>query len=41
MLNARYDEVIPPACTESLWRAFGQPQIIWWDRTLLRRALSL
>ena len=31
MLNARQDEVVPPACTESLWRAFGQPEIIWWD----------
>jgi dienelactone hydrolase len=31
MLNARQDEVIPPACTESLWRAFGKPEIIWWD----------
>jgi dienelactone hydrolase len=31
MLNARYDEIIPPACTESLWRAFGQPEIVWWD----------
>ena len=31
MLNARQDEVIPPACTESLWRAFGKPEIVWWD----------
>ena len=31
MLNARQDEVIPPACTESLWRALGQPEIVWWD----------
>jgi cephalosporin-C deacetylase-like acetyl esterase len=31
MLNARQDEVVPPACTEALWRAFGQPEIIWWD----------
>ncbi|MBI3840077.1 MAG: alpha/beta hydrolase family protein [Planctomycetia bacterium] len=31
MLNARQDEVVPPACTESLWRAFGQPEIVWWD----------
>jgi hypothetical protein len=31
MLNARHDEVVPPACTESLWRAFGEPPIIWWD----------
>ena len=31
MLNARQDEVVPPACTEALWRAFGRPEIIWWD----------
>jgi dienelactone hydrolase len=31
MLNARRDEVVPQACTESLWRAFGQPEIVWWD----------
>jgi len=31
MLNARQDEVIPPACTEALWRAFGEPEIVWWD----------
>ncbi|HET6883715.1 MAG TPA: alpha/beta hydrolase family protein [Pirellulales bacterium] len=31
MLNARQDEVIPPACTESLWRALGEPEIVWYD----------
>jgi dienelactone hydrolase len=31
MLNASRDEVIPRACTESLWRAFGEPEIVWWD----------
>jgi dienelactone hydrolase len=31
MLNASHDEVIPPACTLSLWRAFGQPEIVWFD----------
>jgi dienelactone hydrolase len=31
MLNAIDDEVIPKACTESLWRAFGEPQIVWYD----------
>ena len=31
MLNARYDEVIPPACTESLWRKLGEPEIVWLD----------
>ncbi len=31
MLNAAEDEVIPHACTESLWRALGQPEIVWWN----------
>jgi dienelactone hydrolase len=31
MLNASHDEVIPKACTESLWRAFGEPEIVWYD----------
>ena len=25
--------MIPPACTESLWRALGKPEIVWWDAT--------
>jgi hypothetical protein len=31
MLNAASDEVIPRPCTESLWQAFGQPEIVWYD----------
>ncbi len=31
MLNASQDEVIPPACTRALWRAFGEPEIVWWN----------
>jgi dienelactone hydrolase len=31
MLNAKNDEVIPRACTESLWQAFGKPTIHWYD----------
>jgi cephalosporin-C deacetylase-like acetyl esterase len=31
MLNASHDEVIPPACTLALWRALGQPEIVWWN----------
>jgi dienelactone hydrolase len=31
MLNASHDEVVPPACTKSLWKAFGEPEIVWWD----------
>jgi dienelactone hydrolase len=30
MLNASDDEVIPRACTESLWIALGQPPIKWY-----------
>ncbi len=31
MLNASHDEVIPKACTEALWRAFGEPEIVWME----------
>ncbi|MBX7165998.1 MAG: alpha/beta hydrolase family protein [Pirellulales bacterium] len=31
MLNARNDEVVPPACTEALWEALGKPEIVWWN----------
>lgn len=31
MLNASHDEVVPPACTKALWRAFGEPEIVWWN----------
>jgi dienelactone hydrolase len=31
MLNAAQDELIPRACTESLWNALGQPEIHWYD----------
>lgn len=31
MMNAKEDEVIPKACTESLWEAFGKPEILWYD----------
>ena len=30
MLNATNDEVIPRACTESLWKALGEPEIRWY-----------
>lgn len=29
MLNASHDEVVPPACTVALWKAFGEPEIVW------------
>ncbi len=31
MLNAKNDEIIPRQCTDSLWEAFGRPQICWYD----------
>ena len=31
MLNAIHDTVVPPACTKALWRAFGEPEIVWWN----------
>ena len=31
MLNANQDEVIPKSCTIALWKAFGEPEIVWYD----------
>lgn len=31
MMNGKHDRVIPPSCTESLWRAFGEPEIVWME----------
>ncbi|HTQ40144.1 MAG TPA: alpha/beta hydrolase family protein [Pirellulales bacterium] len=31
MFNALHDEVIPRPCTDSLWEAFGRPNIEWYD----------
>lgn len=31
MINATDDEVVPRACTDSLWRAFGEPPIEWYS----------
>jgi dienelactone hydrolase len=31
MFNARYDEVIPSACSEALWESLGRPEIVWFD----------
>jgi dienelactone hydrolase len=31
MINAKDDEVIPPACTTALWEAAGKPEIVWFD----------
>ena len=31
LLNAASDEVIPKECTLSLWKSFGEPQIVWYS----------
>ena len=31
MMNAKSDEIIPKACTESLWKCFGEPPIHWYE----------
>lgn len=31
MLNAKHDEIIPRACTDSLWQALGEPEIVWYE----------
>jgi len=31
MLNARSDDVIPPACTQALWEALGRPPIRYFE----------
>jgi dienelactone hydrolase len=31
MINARFDTVIPPDCTTQLWKAMGEPTILWYD----------
>ena len=30
MFNASQDKVVPPICTEALWKAVGEPEIHWW-----------
>ena len=41
MLNATDDEVIPKACTLSLWESFGRPEIDWYSGTHYTVALHL
>ena len=31
MIAGRVDEVVPPPCTEELWRTAGRPPLIWYD----------
>ncbi len=44
MLNAKKDEVIPNACTTSLWEALGRPEIVWYGGghySIIRHFFSL
>jgi pimeloyl-ACP methyl ester carboxylesterase len=41
MINARHDEIVPPACTESLWEGAGRPPIVWFDAGHYTAALYL
>jgi dienelactone hydrolase len=31
MFAGKRDEIVPPKCTEALWKAAGEPRIIWYD----------
>jgi dienelactone hydrolase len=33
MFGAKRDEIVPPAATERLWKAAGEPPIVWYDAT--------
>jgi cephalosporin-C deacetylase-like acetyl esterase len=33
MIAGKQDNVVPPSATEALWRAAGQPKIVWYDCT--------
>jgi pimeloyl-ACP methyl ester carboxylesterase len=41
MINAKHDEIVPPACTESLWEGAGRPRIVWFDAGHYTAALYL
>ncbi len=41
MVNARKDDHIPVACTEKLWKALGEPPILWYDTTHVGTAIHL
>jgi dienelactone hydrolase len=44
MLNADRDEIIPRACTESLWKSLGEPEIVWYEGghyTVARHLLTM
>jgi dienelactone hydrolase len=39
MIAGKRDEIIPPKCTEALWKAAGEPKIVWYDCTHYTAAL--
>jgi dienelactone hydrolase len=39
MIAGKRDEIVPPKCTEALWKAAGEPRIIWYDCTHYGAAL--
>ncbi|MCX7826852.1 MAG: dienelactone hydrolase family protein [Verrucomicrobiae bacterium] len=41
MVNARLDDHIPVACTEKLWKALGEPTILWHDTTHVGMVIHL
>ena len=41
MFNGKKDKVIPRTCTEQLWTAAGQPELIWWNANHFSAALFL
>ncbi|HLJ91869.1 MAG TPA: prolyl oligopeptidase family serine peptidase [Gemmataceae bacterium] len=41
MVAGKRDEIVPPSATEALWRAAGEPKIIWYDCTHYGAALYM
>jgi dienelactone hydrolase len=39
MIAGRRDDIVPPQCTEALWKAAGEPKIVWYDCTHYGAAL--
>jgi dienelactone hydrolase len=39
MVAGKRDEIVPPSATEALWKAAGQPKIVWYDCTHYGAAL--
>ena len=39
MIAGKRDNIVPPKATEALWKAAGEPKIIWYDCTHYSAAL--